>query len=146
MPQVTLPEYNPPLEGARSKLVYASVTSSSPIVATEVKIGIGANVPLRRQNEIVNAFRFLLHGIRERRLLEDGGFKGADLITAVNINSITAANRRTASTDAAASVTDDDVFLSMGATATGNDFVVMLDTAVEMMLNVLLENLKDQAA
>lgn len=145
MSQVTLPNYNPPLEGARSKLVYASVAASSPIVATEVKIGVGANIPLRRQTEIVNAIRFLAAGIRERNLLEDQ-FKGADLITAVNIDSITYNNRRTASSDVAASVTADDVFLSMGSTATGNDFVVMLDTAVDQMIDILLENIKDQAA
>ncbi len=145
MPQVTIPNYNPPIEGSRADAVYASVTVADPIAPTEVKIGVGANVPLRRQSEIVSAIKFLANGIRDRNLLE-GPFNGADLITAVNIDNITFNNRRTASSAAAASVTDDDVFISMGLTATGYPHVLPLDTAVETMTKVLLESLKDQAA
>lgn len=146
MPEVKFTNYNPPIEGSRADAVYAAVAVADPIVATELKIGIGANVPLRRQTEIVSALKFLAAGLRSRNLLEDGGFKGANLITAVNIDSITFNNRRTASSAVNVSLTDTDVFISMGQVATSYPYVVPLDTAIEVLTEVLIENLKDQQA
>lgn len=143
MPQVTIPNYNPPLEGSRSAAVYADTELAAGL--TEVNIIIGALVPLRRQTEIFAAIDLLANGIRDRNLLEDQ-FSGAALVTAVNIDAITSTNRRTASDLITASFADTDVAISMGATATGAQHKVMLDTAIETMKKVLLETFKNQAA
>jgi len=142
MPQVTI-TYNPPLEGALSKIVYAN-TQVEPL-DTELTIIVGAAVPLRRQTEIISAIKMLANGIRDRNLLEDQ-FKGLALVTAVSINSITANNRRTSSTFVGSSVVDTDIVIAMGLTATDHQHVLMLDTAIDAMSDVLLENFKDQAA
>ena len=143
MPQVTVPAYNPPLEGARAAIVYeATETEAGP---TEVKVVIGTGVPLRRQTEIFNAIDFLKNGIRERNLL-DSQFRGFPLATAVNIDNITTANRRTASDLALVGFGPTDIGIAMGDTATNYPQVVMLETAIEMLKNILVENIKDQVA
>lgn len=143
MPQVTVPNYNPPLEGARSKLVYEDAETEA--ASTEVKVVIGLGVPLRRQTEIMAAIDFLLNGIRDRNLLESQ-FKGSPLATAVNIDRITTADRRTASDLSLVNFAPTDIGIAMGDVATNQQHVVMLDTAIEMCKNVLLENFKNQAA
>lgn len=148
MPQVSIPNYNPPLEGARSRLVYSStvqIDGVTPVGANEVAICIGDSIPLRRQSEIVSAVKFLAAGIRERNLLE-AQFKGALLYTSVGIDRITNAGRKTSSTIGDVDTTGTDVFIAMGAGATDQDYVVMLETAFDQMIDILLENLKDQAA
>jgi len=142
MPQVTI-AYNPPLEGALSKIVYAD-TEVEP-TAGELTVIVGAAVPLRRQTEIFNAIKFLANGIRERNLLEEQ-FRNLPLVTAVSIDAITANNRRTSSTFAGSTVVDTDIVIAMGLDATDHSHVLMLDTAIEAMADVLLENFKDQVA
>lgn len=143
MPQVIVPNYNPPLEGSRAAITYLNTETEAGL--TEVKIIIGASVPLRRQTEIFSAIDFLANGIRDRNLL-DTQFLGAAMTTAVNIDNITASNRRTASDLTLVAFAPTDVAIAMGATATGSQHKVMLDTAIEMMKNVLLETFKNQAA
>jgi hypothetical protein len=62
----------------------------------------------------------------------------------VNIDNITTANRRTASDLSLVNFESTDVAIAMGDTATGNQQVMMLDTAIEMMKKRFLEEGKDQ--
>jgi hypothetical protein len=149
MPQVTVPSYNPPIEGSRSAITYSAtvvIADPTPAVgATEVAVCVGDSIPLRRQTEIVSAIKFLVNGIRDRKLL-DPQFKGALLYTSVPIDRITEAARKTASDIALVDTGVTDVFIAMGATASDKQHVLPLDTAFDQMIDVLLENIKDQAA
>lgn len=85
--------------------------------ANEISLYIGDNVPTYRQNEILNGFKWLYDGIRERNLLDDGSaFNGAILYTGFAIGNQTIENRRTAS--AIAFFDADDVIVGMGANVT----------------------------
>lgn len=148
MPQVTLPNYNPPIEGKTAVLEYSStvlINAGAPVGATAVAICVGDSIPLRRQTEIVSAIKFLANGIRNRNLL-DPAFKGLLLYTSVPIDRITLNGRKTASDISLVDVGDTDVFIAMGDTATDKQHVLPLDTALETMIDVLIENLKDQVA
>jgi len=143
MPEAYFSNYNPPLEGSLADAQWSPSVVVDPIQPAQVTIGIGSAVPLRRQTEILSAIKLLANGIRERNLLEEQ-FRGVSMITAVSIDNITTSNRRTASTAATANVTNSDVFISMGETATAHSHVVMLDTAFDVLTDVLLENMKNQ--
>lgn len=149
MPQVTLPNYNPPIEGARSAFVYsptALIDGALAVVgATEVAIVVEDTLTLRRQNEIVSALRFLQNGIRDRNLLDDQ-FKGFALYTTVPLDRITSSARLTASDNTAVGFGTGVLAIAMGATATDKQHVGPLDTAIDQMIDILLENIKDQAA
>ena len=72
------------------------------VPATRIAIYALADVPEYRQNEITNAWQFLINGIRDRALLDrlntqsPPGFKGFRVYSGVNINNIGIPNRRTA--------------------------------------------------
>jgi hypothetical protein len=79
----------------------------------EIWIGFGATVPTGRTAEIDNAFRFLISGIRDRNIIDVGNF--ASFVSAVDINRITAAGRRTSGDLLTAVVGPNDVVIAMGA-------------------------------
>jgi hypothetical protein len=91
------------------------------VPANRIAIYALANVPEYRQNEICNAWQFLLNGVRDRALLDIEpvpGFKGARVYSGVSIDKIGVPNRRTEST--VASFNADDVAIGIGAEITTN--------------------------
>ena len=141
MPQVTV-VYSPPMEGSRADAVYSNTVADP--ADTAISIMVGSAVPLRRQTEIISAINFLMSGFRDRNLL-DGSFAGASCVSTVNINAISASNRRTSSTLAGNTAATTDVSIGIGATA-NNGYTTMVETAFEVLKKVLLENIKDQVA
>ena len=97
----------------------------------------------------MSAFAFLESGFRDRNLLDrpigDGGFKDASCVSSVNINSITANNRRTSGTLAGNTATTSDISIGIGVTA-NLGYTTMVETGFEVLKKVLLENIKDQVA
>lgn len=97
------------------------VVSSTPVEITADQIAVYAlaDVDLTRQNEIVNGWKWLFDGIRERNLVDDGGqFQGAICYTYASINDLTVANRRTSS--ALIDINVDDVVVGLGLNVTTN--------------------------
>ena len=108
------------------------VISDTPAELTANQIGVYAlaDVSLRRQNEIINGWKWLFDGVRERNLIDDGGaFAGAVLYTYASIDSLTVGNRRTSS--ALIDLNADDVGIGMGTgvTAGANGRTMQLDNA-----------------
>lgn len=84
-----------------------------------ISIAFGDDVPEHRAVEILNAWRWLWNGVRDRGLL-DAQFVGAILITGVGIDHLNVTDRRTSST--VGDFATDDVLLTVGAgVATGPD-------------------------
>ena len=106
-----------------------------------VSIGYGSTVREGRGTEITNAIRFLLSGVRDRNLIEAGApdFKGLDLVTVVDIDRVTAADRRTSSTLTGSSVTNNDVVLTMDALVTTLQHRNIIDNAFEMIRRAVQE-------
>ena len=100
----------------------ATIVVQDTIIAVpsdRIAVYIGDAVDPGRQNEIINGWKWLWAGVRDRGLLEDGNsFAGAILYTAASINSLTEYNRRTA-TDTGF-FNDDDVMLGLGDAITGS--------------------------
>ena len=141
MPQAFV-SYVPPREGAKSKITYQNAANDA--ADNDVKIVLGASVPLRRQTEIFAAIDMLANGIRDRNLFE-GQFLNTKLVTAVNINRITAANRRTASDLALVNFAATDIGIAVGVNA-AIQHRVMFDTAIANLKQRLLEEFKNQSA
>jgi hypothetical protein len=119
---------NPGDNVTKDVVVTAAMVDPAP---GEVWIGFGADVELRRTNEIDNAFQFLISGIRDRNLIDGEGF--TSVVTAVDINRITAGGRRTSSDMATTVVTATDVVIAIGATAGGSGYKVMIETTYEQL-------------
>ena len=141
MPQVTV-VFSPTHEGSRADAVYSNTVADP--AGTAVSIMVGSAVPLRRQTEIMSAINFLQSGWRDRNLL-DGSFAGVACVATVNINAITANNRRTSSTLAGNTAATTDVSIGIGVTA-NNGYTTMVETAFEVLKKVLLENIKNGSA
>jgi hypothetical protein len=144
MPQAIIPAYNPPIEGSRSAATYADTEVDAG--ADDITLIVDDAVSLRRQTEIFNGLKLLVNYVRDNRLLEDGGFSGSAMTLAVNIDAATYPKVRTGADLLAVSFAAGDLALAMGATATGKQHVMPLDTAFDTLMDVLLENFKDQAA
>ena len=104
-------------------------------VANQVGVGFGAGVRTGRGSEIVNAMEWLLNGVRDRNLLEDGSpdFNGADLVTAVSVDAIGVSDRRTSSSLAGSTFAAGDIVLTMGLTTTALQHRNIIDNAFEML-------------
>ena len=101
--------------------------------ADEIVIARGDLVHPSRGVEIINGWKWLWHGVRERNLL-DVQFLGATLVTSVSIESITSLDRRTSSD--LVSTTDTDITLMIGSGITGAGRVgatQLLDSGFRMM-------------
>ena len=141
MPQAFV-SYVPYLEGNKVEITYQNTATDA--LPSDVKIVLGASVPLRRQTEIFAAIDMLANGIRDRKLFE-GQFLNTKLVTAVNINSITANNRRTAADLALVNFAATDIAIAVGENA-GIQHRVMFDTAIANLKQRLLEEFKNQSA
>jgi hypothetical protein len=86
------------------------------VPADRIAVYAGDNVDLGRQNEIINGWKWLWTGVRDRNLL-DVQFNGNVLYSGAAIDSLTEYNRRTASV--VTSFTDDDIIIGLGNAVTG---------------------------
>jgi len=132
--QFTL-DYAPSLGGEGKKDVVISTPLADP-TANQIWVGFGTTVATRRGTEIVSAMKFLIAGIRDRNL---SGFGGAALVSAVNIDIITLANRRTSSSLAVSTVADPDVVIAFGEGITALGYTVMHETDFEQLIRAVQE-------
>ena len=122
----------PGKEGLKKDVaVTGSVADPGP---NEVYVAYGSGVAERRGTEIINGLKWLENGVSERNLLDvnaaGGAFKGSDLVTCVDIDSITAADRRTSATLAGSSFAAGDLVIGMGDAVTLNGQVEMIRSAL----------------
>ena len=85
--------------------------------------------------------QWLMSGIRDRNLLSAGvpDFKGAELVTACNIDIKTESNRRTSSSLAASTVDDPDIVIALGANVTDLTYRNITDNAFEVCILAVIE-------
>lgn len=127
--------YMPRQETVKQECVSTPIVLETP--PDDISLYIGANiVGTARGVEIVNAWRFLFNGIKDRNLLDDQ-FKGALLYTYVDINDITANNRRTSSD--LTGVTSDDVVIGLGLNVTAKGQTQSLASGVERLIEYAME-------
>jgi hypothetical protein len=110
--------YTPALDSTKQAM--SVVGTGIDLTANQVALYVGDNVPLYRQVEIIEGWRWLSQGVRERNLLDEGSgsaFPGALLYTGAPIDGLmSTSDRRTSSTFA--DFTEDDVFIGMGTAVT----------------------------
>ena len=109
------------------------------VVSDQILIGYGPLVEPHRQLEMINGWKWLWAGVRDRNLLDDQ-FHGAILLTGAPINSLVDASRKTSSiTD---DFNDDDIFLAIGVDITSDRFgaTQILDSGFQMLREYAKEN------
>ncbi len=104
----------PSRQGFKPAVVETAIVAL-PLV-DEIVLARGDLVHHSRQLEIMNGWRFLWNGVRDRAIL-DVQFLGAVLVSSVGINNIGETDRRTSSD--LVSTTDNDITLMMGSGVTG---------------------------
>ena len=124
--------------------VKKDVVISTPLVdptSNEIWVGFGTLVPTRRGTEILSAIEFLISGIRDRKLIEEGSplFRGAEVVTATSIDVRTENDRRTSSSLAASTVADLDVVVAMGDAVTALGYKTFHETAYEQLRRAVQE-------
>ena len=127
--------YLPAQEIPKSSRLSTEIALETP--PDDISIYIGALVDPARVDEIVNAWKFLYHGIKERNLL-DGQFISFPLYTYVDIDEITANNRRTSSDMTGLQVTD--VVLALGSSVTEYHDTTQLGTAIYGLIEFAMED------
>jgi hypothetical protein len=110
--------YTPSLDSTKMAMTYVPVGAA--VTADQVAIYIGDSVPMYRQVEIIEGWRWLYQGVRERNLLDGPPWQGSPLYTGADISNMTANDRRTGADMTPFTATD--VMIGMGAnvTATGD--------------------------
>ena len=124
----------PDQDGNKLECNYTEIALETPFL--DISLYVGDDVPLYRQSEIKNAWKWLYEGIKSRNLL-DGQFVSFPLYTAVDINAITIANRRTSSE--LTPYTSTDIILALGQTVTEYGDNVMLEAAVQQLIEFAAE-------
>lgn len=116
---------------------YTITALVAPVAANSIMLSCGETVELTRQVEIMNAFKLLRDGIRDRQLMST--WVGV-IYSAVDIDEVTIANRRTSADTVP--FTDNDVILGISAEvmADSNQYTVMLDTAFDFLADKTLED------
>jgi hypothetical protein len=132
-------EFTPDLNAIKKDVVI-----STPLVdptANQIWVGFGTTVPTRRGTEITTGLRWLLAGIRDRHLIDYGlpDFKGAEIVTAADIDIKTEENRRTTSSLAASTVGDNDLVVAMGDSVTDLQQRNIIDNAIEVLIRAVQE-------
>ena len=108
----------------------------------EIKVGFGNAVPEHRALEILNAWRWLWNGVRDRALL-DGPFSGAILISGSDIDKLNEEDRRTSST--VGDYFPADVLIGIGANVansplTGSNFTTRIESGFTKLSDYAREN------
>jgi len=124
----------PSYDGNKLNCVATDIPLETP--PDDISLYIGDDVPLYRQSEIKNAWKWLYEGVKSRNLLDDQ-FKGSLLYTAVDINAITINNRRT-STELTP-YTDSDVIIGIGANVTALGDTNILEAAFQQLIEFAAE-------
>lgn len=122
-------------DGDKPTMSYAETGAA--VGADQISLYIGDDVPVRRQNEIFNGWKWLFDGVKSRNLLDDQ-FNGAILYTASDVDIMTINDRRT-STELTP-YTDTDVIIAIGSNITALNDTVTLDTAFKELRDFALEN------
>ena len=108
------------------------------VVDNNIALFVGDTVPKHRSVEIVEAWRWLWNGVRDRNILKTFGgrtYSGSD------INHLDEPDRRTSSD--LIDFLDNDVFIGIGdqvAIQVGDASIVYLETAFTQLRNFALEN------
>ena len=105
----------------------------------EIWVGFGSAVLTRRGTEITGGLQKLVDSIRDRKLIEDGGFKGLALVVAVNLDVATVNDRRTSSSLIGSTVADDDIVVAMGVNVTDLTYRVFHETSFEQLIRAVQE-------
>lgn len=124
----------PDKDGNKLKCTYTDIALDTP--GTDISLYVGDTVPLYRQSEIKNAWKWLYQGIKSRNLL-DSQFSGAVLYSGASINALTINNRRTASD--IATFNDDDVAIAIGLDSTLVGDVNFLEEAFTQLIEFAAE-------
>jgi hypothetical protein len=110
--------YTPDLDSTKQDM--AVVGTGADVTTNQVAIYVGDNVPLYRQVEMIEGWRWLFQGVAERNLLDEGSgsaFPGSILYTGSTIDTLmSTTDRLTSSTFA--DFTEVDVFIGMGTAVT----------------------------
>jgi hypothetical protein len=106
------------------------------VAANSIAIYTGATVSDQRQVETINAWRFLVNGMRDRNILQQ--FAGI-VYSGVDIDDISEASRRTDSV--LANFTDNDIIIGVSAEVAieFGDWVGMLDVGFGVLSDTALE-------
>lgn len=123
-------------DGDGNKLQASYVAIGLETTANQISLYLGDDVPLYRQSEYKNAWKWLYEGVKSRNLL-DGPFNGSLLYTAVDINAITIANRRTSSDLIPYTATD--VILAIGSAVTAKGDTNYLEAAFQQLIEFAAE-------
>lgn len=123
--------YTMPITPARqgSKLLITQTVTPVEVDVNNIAIYTLSAVPDYRQLEIINAWRWLWNGVRDRNILTD--FAAGPVYSAVSIDKIGETDRRT-STDLV-SLNTDDVVIAIGATARSVDATNILESGFAML-------------
>ena len=113
-------------------------TSVLEVVDNNIALYVGDTVPKYRSVEIVEAWRWLWNGVRDRNILKTFGGR---TYSGSSINYLDEPDRRTSSD--LADFNDDDVFIGIGdqvAIQVGDASIVYLETAFTQLRQYALEN------
>jgi hypothetical protein len=131
--------YTPALDSTKQAM--AVVGTGADVTANQVALYVGDNVPLYRQVEMIEGWRWLYQGVAERNLLDEGtssAFPGAILYTGSTIDTLmSTTDRRTSSTFA--DFTEDDVFIGMGSAVTASGDLESLHAVFTQLRQFALE-------
>jgi len=127
----------PNMQGWKPEIVAADLVA--PVGANNISVSYGDDVEPHRQVEIINGWKWLWHGVRDRNLL-NSQFVGAILLTGAPINSLVEASRKTSSTGG--DFDDNDLLLSIGTgiAVDSNGATQMLDSGFRMLREYAKEN------
>ena len=101
-----------------------------------ISLYVGDLVPLYRQSEIKNAWKWLYESVKSRNLL-DGPYSGAVLYTGVDINDITSSNLRTSSV--LADFNTSDIILAIGLDVTTRGDTNLLEAGFQQLIEFAAE-------
>lgn len=124
-------------DGDGNKLVCSYVATGLETTANQISLYLGDDVPLYRQSEYKNAWKWLYEGIKSRNLLESPSFVGQVLYTGADINALTIANRRTSVELTFYAATD--VVLSIGSAVTTKGDTNYLEAAFQQLIEFAAE-------
>lgn len=116
--------------GHDKNAIVASATLTVP-AANEVKLHIADGVDVHRRVEILEGWKWLYSGVRDRALL-DVQFKDQPLATGVPVDDISIPARKTAS-DPALVAADGDILLSLGLGVTNEGATRKVESAVDSL-------------
>jgi hypothetical protein len=130
--------YTPALDSTKQAMLY--VPTGVEVTANQVALYVGDSVPLYRQVEIIEGWRWLYQGVAERNLLDEGTgstFPGALLYSGADIDNMTENDRRTSSVFGDFTATD--VFIGMGTAVTASGDLESLHAVFTQLRQFALE-------